>query len=388
MGFDISNHAVDTTFIQGKLIPALMNGTNLDDYWAKAARLSLVSHHAKQQALRVMKLSWDVSERQRAATPEQIIRTPKKLSLLQKLMGKPAFEETKILSKSTGLPGFDSDLAVWGRPFFIIADNARESLDTLAKYLAANPNDSADVQRIVGDVLSTLERARNQLPKDLHPAALVVLDEAYPLADHLSADNDEAEPPDVAASAQYLGQLLAALQEAWHHRHTDKSIENDVFQEAAPANQLAAQIPYYLINLSSQLLPGWIGRGHVWPTALFEKIGVDVSHVFETPSALFADMVKAYPAIEENFSTTIYENWCLGGYVPPNKVSQLDALLKQHRKDLILAWSDEKSLSEEEVQAWSTDYIKIVEPVTLALENGYGFIEATEVYSGFLGITN
>jgi hypothetical protein len=36
----------------------------------------------------------------------------------------------------------------------------------------------------------------------------------------------------------------------------------------------------------------------------------------------------------------------------------------------------------------STDYRKIIEPVVFAERNKYGFIEAAEVYSGILGVTN
>jgi hypothetical protein len=34
------------------------------------------------------------------------------------------------------------------------------------------------------------------------------------------------------------------------------------------------------------------------------------------------------------------------------------------------------------------DYQKILEPVVFAERNGYGFIEAAEIYSGFMGVMN
>jgi hypothetical protein len=36
----------------------------------------------------------------------------------------------------------------------------------------------------------------------------------------------------------------------------------------------------------------------------------------------------------------------------------------------------------------SADFTKILEPVLWAEQKGYGFIEASEVYSGFMGVMN
>jgi hypothetical protein len=36
----------------------------------------------------------------------------------------------------------------------------------------------------------------------------------------------------------------------------------------------------------------------------------------------------------------------------------------------------------------TTDYKKILESVVFAERKGYGFIEAAEIYSGFLGVLN
>lgn len=42
----------------------------------------------------------------------------------------------------------------------------------------------------------------------------------------------------------------------------------------------------------------------------------------------------------------------------------------------------------DEISEISADYKKILEPVVLAERNGYGFIEAAEIYSGFMGVMN
>ena len=42
----------------------------------------------------------------------------------------------------------------------------------------------------------------------------------------------------------------------------------------------------------------------------------------------------------------------------------------------------------DEFEDVSADNKKILEPVVLAERKGYGFIEAAEIYSGFMGVTN
>lgn len=87
------------------------------------------------------------------------------------------------------------------------------------------------------------------------------------------------------------------------------------------------------------------------------------------------------------FGTTIPCNYSLGGYVPPEKIGAFVALLETHRTDLILAWSDSKDPAGID-DMLAADYTKILEPALLARRNGHGFLEAAEVYSGFMGAMN
>jgi hypothetical protein len=141
--------------------------------------------------------------------------------------------------------------------------------------------------------------------------------------------------------------------------------------------------------LAAQTLPGWMGRGRVWPTALFKEIGVSVSGVFERPVSLFEDLLRDVPGMDANLRGTIVENYCLGGYVPPQKMQSFVDLLTKHRRELILAWHQgQEDTADLDLEQLATDFTKILEPANYALRRGYGFIEAAEVYSGILGWMN
>ena len=73
-----------------------------------------------------------------------------------------------------------------------------------------------------------------------------------------------------------MRQQIQVFQQAWSLRQDDEaSVFLPWMAEEALAGDLALQAPHFLVGLATQLQPAWTGRGHVWLTALFEKIGVD-----------------------------------------------------------------------------------------------------------------
>lgn len=387
MGFDISNHAVDVRLIREVLIPALRGNGTLDDVYARAAALGVISSRANDWGLRVSRLESDIYDKQREAAPEKKILQPKKAGFLKSLLGIKEMEEVTVWPRVPGLPGFDADLSVWGRPFFVVADNVDQALEGIERYMACDANDPAAIDAIASAMLGKLEANRHRMPRDVPKEAIQVLDAFYPLHEHLPLSEEEPSA-DMEARIAHLRTWFGLHQRAWAEKHTDSVIDSELFYEPTPARDLAMEAPYALINLAAQVLPGWMGRGRVWPTMLFEKIGVPVSHLFEPPAALFADLLSELPQLDERFSDTIMENYSLGGYVPPEKIGEFKSLLLRHRRDLILAWDDSKDASDADVEEQAADFIKILEPVTLAERHGYGFIEAAEVYSGFMGVMN
>lgn len=363
MGYDVSNHPVDTKLMTERLIPALLEHAPIEDILDRAADLSVVARRAEQWAFRIMQLEQELSFKQDDVDPDE--------------------------GPYLRLPGWNTDLSVWGRPFLIVADSVDESLAAFEQYMQCTQQDLAAVDRIAATMLARLDAKKGGWPANAHPARVAMYEAAYPLARHLpQLKKKDQAPADPGKTRRRWEKVLEAYREGWAQRDSKRKIKSEVFDELARARDVAMEAPYILLNLAAQVLPGWMARGTVWPTQLFEKIGVSVSHVFETPKALFEPLVRAFPAIEENFRTTIIMNHSLGGYVRPENVSTLRALLEKHQRELIYAFVEPHEMVRADPERLATDYTKILESVTFAERKGYGFIEAAEIYSGFLGVLN
>lgn len=388
MGFDISNHPVDVRFIRHRLIPAVRRQAEVGGFLDRAAQMAAVAHRANHWGLRVTSLNSEIVTRQIDASPPRAAPTVAQSSksgwISRLFKARPA--AAPRVRDVTGLPNFDSDLSVWGRPFFISARGTDDALEVLGRYMNCAAGDLDAIDTIARSQLELIEAGRGERPANVLPQAWDIVLQFIPLLAHLPPR--EEEQPEPAAIREHLASRLDLMQAVWTQRLSDEPLEHPCLMEPERAAMLARTLPHEIIGLAAQGLPGWMGRGYAWPTELFRKIGVKVSHVFETPAALFAELLEDMPALEEGFHRTITSNFTLGGYVPPERIPELKALLLRHRRELILAWNKAKDVSDTEVEAMSADFQKILEPVVLAERNGYGFIEAAEVYSGFMGAMN
>lgn len=331
MGYDVSNHPVDTKLITERLIPAFLGDAPIDDILDRAADLSVVARRAEQWAFRVIQLAQELSNQQDDVAPD---------------------EEPYLR-----LPGWNTDLSVWGRPFFIVADSVDESLSALEQYMQCTQKDLSAVDRIAATMLARLDTRKGGWPAEAHPARVALYEAAYPLCEHLpELKKKDQKPADPAKTRRRWEMIWEAYREGWAHRDSKRKINSEVLEEPSKASDLAREAPYILLNLAAQVLPGWMARGTVWPTQLFEKIGVPVSHVFETPTALFEPLVRAFPAIEANFRTTIIMNHSLGGYVRPENVATLRALLEKHERELVYAFVEPHVMSRVDPERVATDY--------------------------------
>lgn len=398
MGYDISNHAVDTELISARLIPSITQRVDVADLLDRGADLAAVAHRANEWGLRVVALDHKIADVQRERGPKTKMSRPKRTGFVDRLLGRQQYEEFEVPSLASGLPGFNSDLSVWGRPFFIVADAPDEALRVLDQYMACRGDRLDAVDAIARAAVQRLESLRGRLRPELHPDVVAMLDSYYPLLEHLPA-RDETDGFDIAAVRSHMAKQLALYQTAWHERDAETFSDSaelgdgaagqeDDPEEPPSPGDVARAAPYFVLRIASQVLPGWMGRGYNWPSALLDKIGVKHKHLFETPTSLFEPLVREYPAIEDSFSTTIQDNYSLGGYVRPENIGALKDLLIKHRRDLILAWYDRKDVPEQDLHWYDADFQKVVEPVFLAHREGYGFIEAAEIYSGFMGAMN
>ena len=389
MGFDISNHPVDVALIKQRIIPFIRGGgeDRLNDLVARAATLNCIKYRANSWALGLKEYDMAMWHRQRELRITRTVRVHQPQGIVDRVLSRPPAFKDVTIDQVTGIPGFDSDLSVWGRPFFIVADTTEEALEALHSYLTLPDAAPGTVDAVAMRMLAKLDARRDRPPQGFDASVLQVLLDSYPLAERV-IPHQQGKPPDEGDMAKWLRRRFDLARTVFADRDTDAVVEGDD-GEIVPAAELAEVLAHEVINLAAQTLPGWMGRGHVWPTALFRRIGVRASGIFERPVSLFEDLLHDLPDIGRNLHSTIVENYCLGGYVPPQKMEAFVDLLTKHRRELILAGHQGKEGTADLDQLpGMADFIKIFEPAVYALRHGYGFIEAAEIYSVILGPMN
>lgn len=266
-------------------------------------------------------------------------------------------------TREKGQARVDASLHVWGRPFLIEADAPEQVSAAIDRYLAAKTE--ADV-----DAIATAHIAK------LAPGIAVApdMEDGLPKGSELEdlVLRDLNVLPSVFAAARE-GKELVALPSG---------------DEVDPAGVLASSYPFLGLAFMARFQPGWMDRGHVWPTLLMGDADLPTKQFFEPPIALFHGVLAELPkatatTIVSRLSSGIVENYMTGGFVPAERVGDLRAFLRANREKLLAKpkaedWADECAVSLQ----------KLDEALADAAARKLAFAEATEIYSGPMGIVN
>ena len=330
MGFDISSHPVDAGLIQKRLLPYLRGEGDIDDLVADAVRLARVRFRANAWGLGL-------------------------LALVSPKPGKPGQRPKKL--KADG-GGFDPDLHLWGRPFFITAppDQVGSVID---RYLAATPGQVDTI-------------AREQLDR-LDPA----------LKDRVVPDADGFLPEDDAVIAAGVRQELDLLRSAYPRLADGRPVKMPEGEAADPEDLFLFHMPLAVVAFAAQFWPGWMARGHVWPTSMIAEAGLDAEGLFGPAGFLFEPLLGQIGGWDEAFAPTITQNYTLGGAARAANVGNLRAWWQAHREALIAPF-----VADGDAQSGASAHQKSLEAMQDAERRGAAFIEAAEIYSGFMGIMN
>lgn len=326
MGFDISFHPVDPAFIHERVLSFISGQGKIDDLVEQAVRIAEVRFRANAWGLGVLQLQHAQAERERAR---------KKGGTAPRAPAVPAT--------------FESHLHVWGRPFFITMDEPTEVSAAIDRYLAASPADVDDIAR--------------EMIQRLDPA----------LVSHVKPDRSgRLAPP--KRRAQGIRYKMDFLRECFRALRRGETVTDGEGEEADPRDFFIGSFPLDVVEFAAHFRPGWMARGYVWPTHLLGEAGVGIAEYFQTAAPLFEPLAGDIPEIAANLEDTITANYMLGGYVPPDKVPALRALVEGR----LSGWNEDTRL----------ELRKTLEALHDAERRGLGFVEAAEIYSGPAGIMN
>jgi hypothetical protein len=346
VGYDVSAHPVDVELIQNRIFPYIRGEGDVSDLVETAVRLAQVRFRANAWGLGLLHLSHEET----AARAEKALkkRAPKG----------GAKKEPAAMPKRLVPEGFDSQLHVWGRPFFITVPSDRVS-EAIDRYLAATPKQA--------------DKIAEEMLRELNPD---LVGKATPSA--------EGELPGPKRLAESISGAVNFFRQAHPKlaRNEEVRLPND---EAAPAAGLFLHsLPYHAIKFAANLQPGWMGRGYVWFTAFIDRANLDAGKLVESVAALFAPLLKDVKGFRKAFDATITENYTVGGYVQPKNVSAFREWMEKNAEKMIAAcvkedWDEEGA---------RLDFQKIMEALRDAERRKMGFLEAAEIYSGPMGIMN
>lgn len=311
MGYDTSHHPLDTDLITGRLVPFLLGEEEIDDLVADAVRISKVRFRAN---------AWGLGAFRHLRDHEQ---------------------------------PFDSDLYIWGRPFFVTVEGTTAIADAIDRYLAA---DVADVDLIAAEMLDHLDSSLVGVVKP--------------------SGEGQLPPDDELAASKRCN--LDLLRTAVRQLDAGTPVPLGDGESADPAELLRRETIWAMTNFAAEFRPGWMDRGYVWPSAWTAEANLTLD-VFESPRSLLGELASLH--VDFFAPTGIVENYMVGALVTPPRVVELLAALREHHEALVGAWGDPNEYTRLSLR-------KLQEAAADALYRGLSFCEATEIYSGFGGTLN
>jgi hypothetical protein len=343
MGYDVSFHPVDVEFFQDQVLPILLGKAPIDTLLAKGIQISKNRYRANAWGLAVNKVH--------SARFEDL--RPPKPTLVDRLLGRPP--------RRPELPPppfeFESDLYIWGRPFFITDNDPVSVSESIDAYLSA---DDAGVDTLAKRMVERIQPG---------------------LSSKLTSLDEEPFPAD-AEFREALSAPLRVLRDAFSNlpTHTQVTLPNG--GAAEPDDLIRSDLPLVAFSFACHFRPGWMARGHVWPTHLLRQASIPVER-FISASELFLPVMQAHPSLQLQFHSSIRENYMLGGYLPPEAVAAVLATFEDNLEALV-----RPSIAEGWEYECRLAIRKITEALRDATARGFGFLEASEVYSGPLGLLN
>ncbi len=262
-------------------------------------------------------------------------------------------KEWALLALKVDRERVGAHLRVWGRPFLIAAEEPAGVSREIDRYLAARTIDQVDA--IARDNFT-------QLGLEVPPGV------------------DFAVPDDDTLTATAMGDL-AALPGIIRALRKGETCTLPSGKKADPADVLRNSFPLVVMQFASRFRPGWMDRGHVWPTHLLSQAKLPTAEFFEPAWALFGGVLAK--RVGGSLRATIDQNYTVGGFVRANRVPALRKLFQTEQKAILAGprsegWEDEARVS----------LRKLDEALADAEHRKFAFLEASEVYSGPSGIMN
>jgi hypothetical protein len=338
----ISFHPVDLSFFDEFIAPLVAGQkVNPDAFLQQAAHLRRNGWVARRFAVAVLQLA--DSSRPPDADPAAS-RWQRLRANLEKIDYRP--DELALRAAQ----GFDPDLHLEGRPFFIAEGSAEKVAVAVDAYTAATSEPA--VEKIVRDQLSRIDA---KLARDVEPA------EIAELSSDLSYRSD-------------VLRLLTKIHDLARFAKEGRNFADDDVAPRPAATALPEELPWRALAMHARATPFWIAKDVDGLETICRAAGVRAPDCLAPAWRVYAGACDAFPALRDALGLELSRPRDVGAFVAPGEIDQLLQFLAEHGARIIgaAARGGEGSMATALMR-------KIKECAVYAHHHGFGYLEASGI---------
>jgi len=338
----VSFHPIDLSFFD-ELIAPLVAGrkVNPDEFLHRAVKLRRNGWVARRFATAVERLAAE-SEAPTAdpsASPWRRLRAN-----LERI----DFRPDELARKAA--QGFDPELHLDGRPFFIAEGSAERVAGAVDAYVAAE-SEAAVAKLARGQVA----RFDADLARELEPA------EIEDLSSDLGYRSD-------------LLRLLTTIHDLARFAREGRSFSDDDSEPRPAAEVLPEELPWRAVSMHSRGTPFWIARDVDGLETICRAAGVRAPDCLSPAWRVYAEACETFPTLKESLGLELRRPRDVGAFVSPGEIDHLLQFLAETGARIIHAASRGGE------GAMATALLrKIRECAAYAQRHGCGYLEASGV---------
>jgi hypothetical protein len=336
----VSFHPIDLAFFDALIAPLVLGRkVNPEEFLQRAPILRRNGWVARRFAVAIAELA--AGAEAPAADP-----TTSPWRRLRANLERIDFRPDAMASKAAR--GFDPELHLDGRPFFIVENSTEKVVSQVEAYAAAE-SESA-VERIARSQVALLDA---ELARVVEPAEIA----------ELSSD------------LGYRSDLLSLLTKIYEMARLAREGRDWVDPDAAPrpaTDALRDELPWRALSMHARVTPFWIARDVDGLETICRAAGVRAPDCLSPAWRVFAEACEAFPPLKESLGLELKRPQDVGAFVAPGEIGQLLQFLTEQGARIIGAATRGGE------GAMATALLrKIKECATYAQRRGFGYLEAS-----------
>lgn len=338
----VSFHPVDLSFFDELIAPLVLGRkVNPEEFLQRAPRIRRNGWIARRFAIAIEEFAaaFEAPKADPGASPWRRLRAN-----LERIDHRP----DELARRAA--QGFDPDLHLEGRPFFIAEGSAEKVANAVEAYAVADPPEA--VERIVRDQIARIDA---ELARQVEPADIAELSS------------------DLGYRSDLLGLLTKIHDLARLAREGRGFVDGDA--PPRPATEaLQDELPWRALSLHACVAPFWIARDVDGLETICRAAGVRAPDCLSPAWRVYAEACDAFPALKESLGLEVRRPRDVGAFVAPGEVGQLLQFLAEQGARIIgaAARGGEGAMATALLR-------KIKECAVYAQRHGCGYLEASGI---------